>query len=392
MMPSRKEHIPWVVENVELLKIWCEENGYKPYTKLRDELKIPANAWEIIMNDSRSISRNLFAYAALFRKTGFFDPRTIPSMRKRGGNKTVTVARRMTDEEYLKWLQNPVVKSSLADSQEALKKALGEATTERDGRDIESNEPSWAEKLANAIKPWCDNNGYPVRTQFSNKMGFKVHQWASILGGRTYQDDVSVYAKIYVVTDLEEANPTTIPPKIGTVPRTGVHYPVKRKWEPEELEAWKKSPEGRHFINSVRPMVLNNTDIPTSIELVEIAEKSTSDNENFSLSPLARLIAGELKPDILAIFDRFVSEQSGKIYVGAKAPVDIRTAIQTLVKELQKVANQGTSSSTQFANMYGQILSELFPLVEGFSIPSEKAREEFLERNVRNQKKIEVSR
>lgn len=106
---SNQPLIQWAVDGAGLIKYWCEDNGYVPYTKLREELEIPKTVWTNIMVDFRAISSVVEAYAAIFKRTGIthFDPRTLPPRSK--GLGLTKQERKWTDEQYQNWLKNPVV-------------------------------------------------------------------------------------------------------------------------------------------------------------------------------------------------------------------------------------------------------------------------------------------
>jgi len=100
----------------------------------------------------------------------------------------------------------------------------------------------WLKNLAEALKKWCDENGYKPRGKLVSEiedlsMG-KLHH---LLKGDSMiedpEDSPALYARIHVRTGLEEADPRTVPPRFYR-PKAGKRIEKKKSWTTQEYRAW----------------------------------------------------------------------------------------------------------------------------------------------------------
>ncbi len=115
---------------------------------------------------------------------------------------------------------------------------------------------AWAEKLAQALAPWtnewCEAHNL-TRKQLADKLGISIGKLGHILMGDTITSDIRVYAKLYVLTGLDEANPLFIPS----------NYRGPRSWTREEYTAWTKSEDAQ------RLAALMQDSLPTDVPLAK---------------------------------------------------------------------------------------------------------------------------
>ncbi|GEM_PF-7031588 len=102
-----KVRLEWASNLSVKLHEWCENNGYRPYSKLRRELDIVPVTWEHIMR-GKSVADDATIYARLYLRTGLseVDPRTIPprvTASPRAPGRYYEKVRAWTKEQYENW-------------------------------------------------------------------------------------------------------------------------------------------------------------------------------------------------------------------------------------------------------------------------------------------------
>jgi len=390
--------IPWVQENADMVRLWCQENGYKPYTKLRNELQIPAKIWETIMNDARSIIKSVEYYAVIYKKTGFFDPRTIPIITKRIGTVEFTIDRKWTDKMYDDWLNTPNISHpSIIPSETASEPIMLDESTDE-------NPLQWAENFAEAMKDWCDNNGYKTRTLFARQIGLSASAWGGLLSG-THYTNPEVYAKIYLITGLKEADPTTLPPRRMYIPGKKVYEYIPRAWTTEELDAYKaaykKTPpklSGKKVL-VVRPIMkpaeepVTTPQVSAQMPVQQVSQPVLNLNSFELYQAFMRSLVAELKPELQPLIKESVGDAMSQFLsdvksanVGNQTPQngtydwarDFEKLSASFADFLRKQSKGTVSERTRFAKLYGRRLTELFPYIEAFSLDDESKREDYL--------------
>lgn len=96
----------------------------------------------------------------------------------------------------------------------------------------------WAVDLASALKRWLKENGYQHGTELADELGIPRSAWSSISSAQAISQRVEYYARLYLKTGLEQANPTSIPPRRRIVPKTGALNKVGRAWSEEQYREW----------------------------------------------------------------------------------------------------------------------------------------------------------
>lgn len=103
----------WARNLALALRAWCDSNDYFPRNKLRDELGLTDVQWSIIAAGSRNTAvSDISAYARIYRRTGLdlADPRKIPPRTRHvPPDRSILEPRGWSEEEYQKWLANPVI-------------------------------------------------------------------------------------------------------------------------------------------------------------------------------------------------------------------------------------------------------------------------------------------
>lgn len=113
----------------------------------------------------------------------------------------------------------------------------------------------WAKNLSNELKRWVPSHGYKKHTELANVLeipqrNFRyIYNGEGIVGGNKRTIDGQIYyARINLWTDLEEADPRTIPPLLIRLPNGGTNL-KQRNWSGDEYSKWLTSPEARELLD-----------------------------------------------------------------------------------------------------------------------------------------------
>lgn len=102
---SHKGDFKWAEELAEMLKLWCDENGFEVRTMFAREIGLPTHAWQTLLS-GRSYT-NPEIYAKIFVKTGLSeaDPRTLPPRTRfiPSTKKLIDMPRAWTEEQFELW-------------------------------------------------------------------------------------------------------------------------------------------------------------------------------------------------------------------------------------------------------------------------------------------------
>lgn len=100
---------------------------------------------------------------------------------------------------------------------------------------------AWAKNLAQALNVWLKKNGYgPGQPQsfqaFADRAEITERQLRTVKGAENLTQP-EVYARIWLMTGIRAADPTTIPPRVVMLPQGGTKV-TKRAWTDQEFREW----------------------------------------------------------------------------------------------------------------------------------------------------------
>lgn len=105
----------------------------------------------------------------------------------------------------------------------------------------------WKKKLSRALKNWCEAEGYERPSILADELNIEITAWQRISSSRSIIQDIAVYAKIFLYTDLSEADPQKIPPRIYTMPGKFASE-KKLAWSRGEYRKWLRTKVARELL------------------------------------------------------------------------------------------------------------------------------------------------
>ncbi len=235
--------------------------------------------------------------------------------------------------------------------------------TEREN--VNKNRVQWAEKLAAVLREWCTINQYMPRKLLAQELGILDNNWKHIVVGDGLTDDISIYARLHVRTELAEADPRTVPPKALYAPRGLYYYERAYAWTEHEYTLWLN----RHGYSLPREV---QTSVPVTDELPDIRTLF----EQLLLDPLAQRIVRALEPRLLkamgsAIGDKHPTAQSD----------DVGVLADKLYNALVAYVEGTPEERDQLMAKYGKThLARVYSLLRDLSLPPDD-REQALKVN-----------
>lgn len=124
----------------------------------------------------------------------------------------------------------------------------------------EVSRTEWAENLRQALMDWCNRNGYFPAGAIARELNIDRNAWRGISTGSSISVENKYYARIFFWTELNQADPQTIPPR----KYSGAANAVKKQaWEESDYINWLNSEEGKKLaLHKKRKFHQNKTEIP----------------------------------------------------------------------------------------------------------------------------------
>lgn len=162
--------------------------------------------------------------------------------------------------------------------------------------------PEWAVKLSQALHAWGKRSGYPQISKLNTELGLALSagRWGSISAGDGVIDQTEAYAKLYLFTELGEADPRTIPPIRKLLPHGG-ETSIKRGWTGEDWQRWLLTEEAQEIRSKVDERQKRNDEYAAPEKAVpwEIGRKTreTSGVQEEAVAILASAQSGPTRDD-----------------------------------------------------------------------------------------------
>lgn len=258
----------------------------------------------------------------------------------------------------------------------------------------------WAVRLAQALRKWCDEHGYTPRNRLGTQLEIPQALWRHIIAGNTISGDLTVYARIFERTQLPQAHPCSIPPRVVKIP-SGASMKLERAWTEEQWHEWlrKNRPEtqepqlGRvaqkaqeavsmaRFHKEVKEEMAKEEPGP-SVTVGNIVDGFIAALGRQLGTAIAEAIAEEVANRVegrLTAIPRnqpsAVAEERG---VSPKGSTDIGTLIQRLLQKLREASGATPEEQDELSHKHGAILLDLASLVDVFTRPTREERERLL--------------
>lgn len=109
-----------------------------------------------------------------------------------------------------------------------------------DVQTYKDQERLWKERLAIALERWRINAGFIYKQDAAAELGISPEDYGWIVNATQIveHDDCVVYAQIFAVTELSEADPRGIPPRVRRIPSSDEPVLQSRAWTDSQYETW----------------------------------------------------------------------------------------------------------------------------------------------------------
>lgn len=255
----------------------------------------------------------------------------------------------------------------------------------------------WASRLTSALKRWCKDKSYVSFHKLADDLGLVTtgSPWRAISSGRNIVEkiDPTLYARIFLWTELTEADPRKIPPRKFK----GVGESAKdRAWTANRYQSWLRSNEAKALL-AKKAQKFPIFDEEVGLKLTEReGEVGTTQMPPGGFNPslgsffgiqidtLVSLLADQLwqrfKPEIKTLLD----QQFAGIQQNLLAEVlenresktnDVGKLTQALLEALQPSVKGNRSDRERLLKRYGDLLKDLFVILDMFTAnPEERER------------------
>lgn len=220
----------------------------------------------------------------------------------------------------------------------------------------------WTRKLSEALRNWCDRNGYRTRNVLAQELSIRRSIWESIIIGKSVASDVEIYARIFLKTGLPEANPTTVPDHSKVLPRDGRRIFIHRAWTQEQFENWKKRQS-----RASQPLVAA---VAAGSQREEKKEVLPS-----ALPPSSPTTAGGI---LDAFIERFADQVSQRVAerLGERStiqqPLELRFLAVQLANHLKSYLNAGPEQRDELIRKYQTELREVWTALHPLMLPPDQ--------------------
>jgi hypothetical protein len=241
----------------------------------------------------------------------------------------------------------------------------------------------WAGRLTSALKKWCQDNGYSAFHLLADDLGINTSSsaWRAISSGRNIVEKVdhTLYARIFLWTNLPEADPTTIPDRKyrGVAPNV-----QRRAWTKGRFNKWLESKEAsdlnakRHErFKDLLPLDMESThgEMETTSMPPSDLPPSVGNFLGIQIDVLINLLANQLwqrfSPEIEDLFQKMLADNSQGGRVGVSNTGDLAKA---LLESLQPVIEGTPADRDRLVEQFREELRALLVKIEVLTQPREK--------------------
>lgn len=252
----------------------------------------------------------------------------------------------------------------------------------------------WGLRLAGALRKWCDQHACYPRNKLATELGIGVPQWTAIITGNSVVEkaDPTVYARLFLRTGLEEADPRSISPRDVRLPKGGF-IAKERAWTEEKWQEWLAAQRRKKFQGAVSTA----KDEPAEEELGPVATTPVGAQQSVGMllgtfvdgllaalsTQLGREIASLLAEQVAArmieeirLALRHEPQQGFKgARVSSESLHDIGQIAQRLYAALQPAFSGNPEERDELMQRHGKSLVRLLPVIEVLTRPQDDREE-----------------
>ncbi len=227
----------------------------------------------------------------------------------------------------------------------------------------------WAENLAKALDGWCKEHRYLPKNRLAHDLNITPKAWQHISAGKSINTSPEIYAALCLRTGLKEADPRTIPPRVGYSPRNQQKFSIERAWTEEQWQTWLKEhakdiPEP-HLLFQESSEVGEETEKPSTRPFSSLPQHSNAAAE--VLGALATFLAPAIADQVMARLEPMLKEVKGsdpRTSSALPSGVSTGSLIKMLNARMSKVAEGSAEDRDEFAQDYREGLIELLRFVD----------------------------
>lgn len=218
---------------------------------------------------------------------------------------------------------------------------------------------SWPHSLSVALKKWCDDNDYANRTNLARDLKIKETSWHHIIRGDMIATDIEIYARIFVKTNLPEADPRTLPP----IYRFGIEKP--RAWSEAEFSRWlaAKAPT-----KSSKPVKRPSSSSPSMVGLTVGALLGGRVEE------IVNALAAQLGDQVADVVVARLALET-KLQADTQQQGDIGTFAKALLREFKRYMRGSSADRDALMKAHGRILQDLYSDLRKLTAPAAQREE-----------------
>lgn len=236
----------------------------------------------------------------------------------------------------------------------------------------------WAFNLSTGLKSWLPEHGYRTSVQLAEELEIPrrtfrhMYQGTGIMTGEgrgeQKHDGRIYYARLYLWTELTEADPRHIPDRLIRIPSSDNVLTKSRSLSEDEYQQWVESPEAQGLLAKRNDRFKRET----------IMEQSTI----LQHPELSQSVGFVIGPIIDVLLDRVTSQiaqkltDSPQIAELAKMITALRSAIDRQQLQVDQVPR---SPRTPRTNDIGLLSSRLTDLLEGYKLGNRDDRDKLMQ-------------
>lgn len=232
----------------------------------------------------------------------------------------------------------------------------------------------WAQLFAISLDEWCKRNGMIPKSILKDQLGIPDTIWKHFSSGGAISDK-HWYALVFQRTNLPEADPRTIPPRLQHIPRTGQKIVKQRAMSEQEWQEWLTKNPSVKVSAEPTPTPKRRSSAPkTSDKTPPVETERQKAPPSTATKGIVREYRHVLQRRFDALFEQVMSEVVSR-NPNAQDDSSVDQLIWALKSVFEKLGKMDVSARTEFAREHGRTLASIFPYVEAYSRPDEKKRE-----------------
>lgn len=242
---------------------------------------------------------------------------------------------------------------------------------------IQKGELVWKKSLRMSYERWRLINGIVRTADMADILGIPERQHRSIAGAESVSAERENYCLLFSLTNLTEADPRHIPPRIASIGKSGV-YLIPRAMGEEEWQSWLRKNETRCQQTKERLEVFKTTgklekQVITKPQVVKpirsplptTAPRSTTPSG--TVASLESFIDGIVDKAVERLADQLLARIENKLPGIVGQQKQTNTDPGQLARGLRATLLHGSSQDRErLYQKYADPLLDLFPILDAF--------------------------